>query len=70
MEEYMKVAENLDELESNLTILGMVSLQDPIRAEICDSIRQCKTSGVNVIMCTGDNLETAKAIALNAGIIS
>lgn len=38
MEEYMKVAENLDELESNLTILGMVSLQDPIRAEICDSI--------------------------------
>lgn len=68
--EYELISTDLNEVETNLTVLGLVAMQDPLREEIFDSIRQCKISGVNVIMCTGDNLETAKAIALNAGIIS
>ena len=44
-------------------------MQDPLRDEIVESIRICHKAGINVRMVTGDNLETAKAIALEAGIL-
>jgi P-type E1-E2 ATPase len=43
---------------------------DPIKPNVVESISICKEAGIKVIMCTGDNLDTAKAIAINAGIIS
>jgi Ca2+ transporting ATPase len=53
-----------------LTAIGIFGLQDPLRDSIVDSIIQCKTAGIQVIMCTGDNIDTANAISLNAGIVT
>lgn len=54
----------------SLTVIGIYAMQDPLRPEIIDSVRQCHRAGINIRMVTGDNLDTAKAIALEAGIIT
>lgn len=56
-------------LEKDLTLIGIYALQDPLRDEIIESVKVCHRAGVNVRMVTGDNLDTAKAIALEAGIL-
>lgn len=57
-------------LEKDLAIVGIFALQDPLRDEIKDSVIKCNIAGINVRMVTGDNLDTAKAIAIEAGIVS
>ena len=54
--------------ESDLTFVGVAGFKDPIRKNIKESIEKCKTAGISVVMLTGDNLETAKTIAKEAGI--
>lgn len=56
-------------LETDLISVGLFGLQDPLRPTIVDSIAKCKTAGIQVIMCTGDNIDTAKAISKAAGIL-
>ena len=56
-------------LEQNLIAIGMFGLQDPLRKGIRKSINICLTSEIKVLMCTGDNIDTAIAISKNAGII-
>jgi Ca2+ transporting ATPase len=43
---------------------------DPLRDEIVESAIKCRKAGINIRMVTGDNMDTAKAIALNAGILT
>jgi P-type E1-E2 ATPase len=50
--------------------IGIMGLIDPLRDEIIESVKQCKEAGINIRMVTGDNIDTAKAIAINAGIVS
>jgi P-type E1-E2 ATPase len=57
-------------LETDLTAIGIFGLQDPLRETIVPSIIQCKNAGIQVIMCTGDNIDTAIAISKNAGIVT
>lgn len=57
-------------LESGLTVVGIYAMQDPLREEIVDSVKKCHAAGINIRMVTGDNLDTAKAIAIEAGIIT
>jgi magnesium-transporting ATPase (P-type) len=64
-----KKEEDREILEAGLTIIGIYALMDPLRDEIVDSVRICHKAGINVRMVTGDNLDTAKAISLNAGIL-
>ena len=56
-------------LEKNLTLIGISALQDPLRDEVVRSVRICHKAGINVRMVTGDNIDTAKAIAIEAGIL-
>lgn len=56
-------------METDLTLVGIFALQDPLRDEIIPSVQICHRAGVNIRMVTGDNLDTAKAIALEAGIL-
>lgn len=53
-----------------MTAIGIFGLQDPLRPTIVASIKQCKAAGIQVIMCTGDNIDTAIAISKNAGIVT
>jgi Ca2+-transporting ATPase len=54
--------------EDNLTFLGLVGISDPPREEIKESIALCKNAGISVKMITGDNKDTALAIASQIGL--
>lgn len=63
-------ARTLPESQSQLSIdlLGLVGLQDPVRAGVPDAVAECSRAGVRTIMITGDYPGTALAIARTAGI--
>ena len=56
-------------VEVNLTFRGLVGLYDPPRPESAPAVRQCHEAGISVHMLTGDHPETAKAIAIEVGIL-
>ncbi len=58
------------EVEENLVWLGLQGIIDPPRKEIYKAIEDCKTAGIRVLMITGDNPLTAKAIAEEVGLES
>jgi magnesium-transporting ATPase (P-type) len=62
-------AEDRECLEDDLTAIGIFGIMDPLRDGIKESIELCRKAGIRAIMCTGDNLDTAKAISRNAGIL-
>jgi cation-transporting P-type ATPase F len=51
-----------------LTLLGLVGMLDPPRPEAVDAVAECRAAGVRVIMVTGDQLETARAIGQRLSI--
>lgn len=57
-----------DEMEQDLTVIGMVGMIDPPRLEVKDSIRDAKLAGITPVMITGDHKNTAVAIAKELGI--
>jgi Ca2+-transporting ATPase len=56
-----------DEIESEMTFLGLQGMKDPARGEVKDAVEDCRTAGIGVVMATGDNIETAKAIGKELG---
>ena len=56
-------------LVQELTLSCLVGIQDPERPEVPEAVRRCRAAGVVVRMVTGDNKATARAIAINCGII-
>ncbi|KAG8623595.1 hypothetical protein KVT40_008571 [Elsinoe batatas] len=54
---------------SDLVFRGLIGLYDPPRAESAPAVRQCHEAGIEVHMLTGDHPETAKAIAIEVGIL-
>lgn len=55
-------------LERNLVLVGVVGFVDPPRKEVREAIRQCQQAGIKVIMVTGDHPDTARAVAMQVGI--
>jgi len=55
--------------EADLVLLGLVGMRDPPRAEAREALRQARRAGIRTIMITGDNLQTAEAIARDLGIL-
>ncbi|XP_059637463.1 calcium-transporting ATPase 10, plasma membrane-type-like isoform X2 [Cornus florida] len=55
--------------EDDLVLLAIVGLKDPCQPDVRDSIQLCTNAGVKVRMVTGDNLQTARSIALECGIL-
>ncbi|XP_010278086.1 PREDICTED: putative calcium-transporting ATPase 13, plasma membrane-type [Nelumbo nucifera] len=55
--------------EDSLTLLGLVGLKDPCRPEVKTAVKACRDAGVNIKMVTGDNIFTARAIAIECGIL-
>ncbi|QDY89487.1 cation-transporting P-type ATPase [Arthrobacter sp. UKPF54-2] len=58
-----------DELETGLTLLGLIGLHDPPRAEVRLSLQAAREAGIKVGMVTGDHAFTAAAIARETGLI-
>ena len=54
--------------ESGLIFIGLTGMIDPPREEVFASIQKCKEAGIKVVMITGDNRDTAFAIAKQVGI--
>lgn len=59
---------DFDQVFGDMTFLGVVGIQDPLRSGVTDAVHQCQVAGVFVRMVTGDNIMTAKAIATECGI--
>ncbi|MGX2041012.1 cation-translocating P-type ATPase [Methylocaldum sp. MU1018] len=68
---WREVAETYDyaRLEENLTLTGLVGLEDPPRPEVPAAIEKCLRAGIKVIMVTGDHPHTAQAIAREIGLL-
>uniref|UniRef100_A0A8C6L6K4 Calcium-transporting ATPase n=1 Tax=Nothobranchius furzeri TaxID=105023 RepID=A0A8C6L6K4_NOTFU len=54
---------------NDLTAICIVGIEDPVRPEVPDAIQKCQRAGITVRMVTGDNINTARAIAIKCGII-
>ncbi|CAK8568366.1 unnamed protein product [Lathyrus sativus] len=52
------------------TCIGIVGIKDPVRPGVRESVAICKAAGITVRMVTGDNINTAKAIARECGILT
>src|SRR5262249_9280253 len=56
-------------LESGLVYAGFVAIRDPLRDDVKDAVAQCRSAGIEVKMITGDNVETARAIGAEIGLL-
>ena len=57
-----------DDIEKELTFIGILSMIDPPREEVKQAIETCHKAGIKVIMITGDHVETALAITKQLNI--
>lgn len=64
----LALATGAGEEEKELTFLGLVTLWDPPRPEVADSIDKAQKAGVRVLMITGDHPGTARSVAVAIGL--
>ncbi|MEU5120191.1 cation-translocating P-type ATPase [Streptomyces asoensis] len=57
------------EAESGLTLLGLVGMLDPPRAEVTEAVAACRGAGIRIVMVTGDHPLTGEAVARRVGIV-
>ncbi|MBM3495759.1 MAG: cation-translocating P-type ATPase, partial [Armatimonadetes bacterium] len=60
----------VEDAEFGMTLLGLVGMMDPPRAEAAEAVRQCSAAGITPVMITGDHPLTAKAIADEIGLLN
>lgn len=58
-----------DNIEKDLIFLGIIGISDPIREDVPAAVKRAKDAGIDVKMVTGDNINTATAIAKEAGLL-
>lgn len=59
-----------EDIFKSMVLLSIVGIQDPLRDGVPEAVRICQSAGVIVRMVTGDNMVTARAIAVSCGIYS
>ncbi len=64
-----KAADSADDAPyAGLTLLGLIGLEDPARADVPQAIRDCHQAGIRVVMVTGDHAVTARSIGRAVGL--
>jgi Ca2+-transporting ATPase len=63
------IHERREDIEKGLVFAGFVAIRDPLRPEVKDAVKQCRDAGIEVMMITGDNLETGRAIGKEIGLL-
>ena len=58
-----------EEVESELTLAGLIGMLDPPRPEAAESVALCRSAGIHPVMITGDHPLTAEMIARRVGIL-
>uniref|UniRef100_A0A3Q1H680 Calcium-transporting ATPase n=1 Tax=Anabas testudineus TaxID=64144 RepID=A0A3Q1H680_ANATE len=58
-----------NDILNELTCIAVVGIEDPVRTEVPEAISKCQRAGITVRMVTGDNINTARAIATKCGIL-
>ena len=58
-----------NKINEDIVIIGLVGIRDDVRPEARDAIKEVQDAGIQVVMITGDRLETAVAIAKDAGLL-
>ncbi len=58
-----------DTIQDDIVIIGLVGIRDDVRPEAREAITEVQKAGIQVVMITGDRLETAVAIAKDAGLL-
>ncbi|XP_059385423.1 plasma membrane calcium-transporting ATPase 1-like isoform X1 [Carassius carassius] len=61
--------DNEADILNDLTCICVVGIEDPVRPEVPEAISKCQRAGITVRMVTGDNINTARAIATKCGIL-
>uniref|UniRef100_A0AAQ4Q720 Calcium-transporting ATPase n=1 Tax=Gasterosteus aculeatus aculeatus TaxID=481459 RepID=A0AAQ4Q720_GASAC len=61
--------ESENDILNDLTCIVVVGIEDPVRHEVPEAISKCQRAGITVRMVTGDNINTARAIATKCGIL-
>uniref|UniRef100_A0A0N5AFG6 Calcium-transporting ATPase n=1 Tax=Syphacia muris TaxID=451379 RepID=A0A0N5AFG6_9BILA len=61
--------EDEESVRTGMTAIAIVGIQDPVRPEVPEAIKRCQKAGITVRMVTGDNINTARAIATRCGIL-
>ncbi|KAJ7608118.1 hypothetical protein DFH06DRAFT_1379188 [Mycena polygramma] len=59
-----------EDLARELTLIGIVGIEDPLRPGVLEAVKKCQLAGVTIKMCTGDSVLTARSIAMRCGIFS
>jgi Ca2+-transporting ATPase len=67
--EFLPDEGSTEDLESDLTFLGLVGMMDPPREEVAEAVELCRTAGITPVMITGDHPVTAESIAQRLGIL-
>ena len=57
------------EIENGLIFTGWVAIRDPLRDDVKRAVAECRAAGIEVKMITGDNIETARAIGREVGLL-
>jgi sodium/potassium-transporting ATPase subunit alpha len=63
------MGEHPEDMEKEMTFIGLIGLQDPPRPEVPEAIKKCHGAGIRIIMITGDGSRTALAIAKQIGLV-
>lgn len=72
MRDIERVPDDLDpdQLEKDLTLIGLVAMSDRPKDNVKEAIKTCQSAGIRIVMLTGDQPDTARAVAGELGIIS
>ena len=63
------IHERREEIEKELVFTGFVAIRDPLRPDVKAAVQECRDAGIEVMMITGDNIETARAIGKEIGLL-